>query len=71
MNPLEALTLLDQAVALGRFTKQEHIRLEQAVQVLKLLVEKKQADDKQGAEQTVGTEAGNVSDVGGGSPAES
>ena len=52
MNELEALSLLVQAAGLARLTKQEHVQLEQAGQVLykKLAPEeaKKTASEKIG-----------------------
>ncbi len=39
-NP-EALNLLTQAASLARMTKQEHIQIEQAVSVLRKIIEKR------------------------------
>ena len=41
MNPLEALNLLTNAANMARLTKQEHVQLEQAVQVLHAALQKK------------------------------
>jgi hypothetical protein len=54
MTETEALNLLVQAAGLARLTKQEHVQLEQAAQVLYKRLSPKEAAEADGKKKTGG-----------------